>query len=266
MPDNTFNLEQLLTVVTTGKILQALVVIGCAFILSQLVHRILHQWADQSNASRMRLLRIIPLFRVIIWCSAIWIILFPILQPEPAMLTAIIGGTALATGLAIQDTLKNIIGGFTLLADRPFQLGDKIQLGEHYGEVLHIGLRSVQLQTNDDTRIIVPNAHITTDAISNANSGATDFQVVAELYLPHTADLRIAERIAWEAAVSSPYVYLEKAVSIRIEEIFDNRATTKVRIKAYVLDTRLETLFHSDVIKRTKRAFQDAGLYTAPLA
>lgn len=264
MLENTASLEQLLTAITTGKILQAVLVLLCAFLLSQVVYQVLNRWADQTSASRMRLLRFIPICRIVIWAIAIWLILFPILRPEPAMLAAIVGGTALATGLAIQDTLKNIIGGLTLLTDRPFQLGDKIQLGEHYGEVRHIGLRSVHLQTNDDTRIIVPNAHITTDAISNANSGATDFQVVAELYLPHTAELRIAERIAWEAAVSSPYVYLEKPVSIRIEEVLDNRAATKIRIKAYVLDTRLETLFHSDVIKRAKRAFQDANLYTSP--
>ncbi|MCB0314052.1 MAG: mechanosensitive ion channel, partial [Calditrichaeota bacterium] len=52
-----------------------------------------------------------------------------------------------AIGFAAQDILKNIFGGLMLLLDRPFQVGDKIEAGGHYGEVVQIGLRTVRIVT-----------------------------------------------------------------------------------------------------------------------
>lgn len=60
--------------------------------------------------------------------------------------------------------------------------------------------------------------------------------------------------------MTSPYVHLEKPVAVRISDEFRDRLLTKVRIKAYVLDTRLETLFHTDVTERAKRALIEHGL------
>src|SRR5262249_43491429 len=84
-----------------------------------------------------------------------------------AVLTGLgIGGLAFALGA--QDTLKNLFGSFTLIADRPFVVGESVKIGNHeVGVVEVVGLRSTRIRTADDTLLIVPNSSLTTAEITN---------------------------------------------------------------------------------------------------
>jgi MscS family membrane protein len=77
-----------------------------------------------------------------------------------------IGGLAFALGA--QDSLKNLFGSFTLIADRPFVVGESVKIGNHeVGVVEVVGLRSTRIRTADDTLLIVPNSNLTTTEITN---------------------------------------------------------------------------------------------------
>ena len=84
-----------------------------------------------------------------------------------AVLTGLgIGGVAFALGA--QDSLRNLFGSFTLLADRPFVVGETVQIGEQgLGVVERVGLRSTAIRTVEDTVIVVPNSNLTTMNITN---------------------------------------------------------------------------------------------------
>jgi MscS family membrane protein len=77
-----------------------------------------------------------------------------------------IGGLAFALGA--QDSLKNLFGSFTLIADRPFVVGESVKIGNHeVGVIEVVGLRSTRIRTADDTLLIVPNSSLTTADITN---------------------------------------------------------------------------------------------------
>ena len=76
-----------------------------------------------------------------------------------------IGGVAVA--LASQDTLKNLLGGATILADKPFQVGDWVIVGDIEGTVEQVGFRSTRVRTFADSLITVPNARMTDTAVNN---------------------------------------------------------------------------------------------------
>jgi MscS family membrane protein len=84
-----------------------------------------------------------------------------------AVLTGLgIGGVAFALGA--QDSLRNLFGSFTLLADRPFVVGETVQIGEGaLGVVERVGLRSTSIRTVDDTLMVAPNSNLTTMNITN---------------------------------------------------------------------------------------------------
>jgi len=84
-----------------------------------------------------------------------------------SLLTAL-GIGSLAIGLAAKDTLANMISGFTLMIDRPFRIGDRIQLASgQWGDVVDIGLRSTRMQTADNTLLIIPNSDLCNSTVVN---------------------------------------------------------------------------------------------------
>ena len=93
-----------------------------------------------------------------------------VLQNLDINITSLIAGLGLgglAVALAAQDTIKNLLGGATILADKPFQVGDWVIVGEIEGTVEQVGFRSTRIRTFADSLITVPNARMTDTAVNN---------------------------------------------------------------------------------------------------
>lgn len=76
-----------------------------------------------------------------------------------------IGGLAFA--IAAKDTIANFFGSAIILADRPFVQGDEVKIGDYFGTVTHVGIRSTRIRTLDDTEVVIPNGQISNDIIDN---------------------------------------------------------------------------------------------------
>ncbi len=76
-----------------------------------------------------------------------------------------IGGLALA--LAAQDAVKNIFGGIMIFVDKPFKLGDRIQINGFDGIVEMVGLRSTRVRTLDGRLVTMPNSKFNDNEITN---------------------------------------------------------------------------------------------------
>lgn len=86
---------------------------------------------------------------------------------------AVLGGAALAVGLALQGTLSNFASGVMLLIFRPFQVGDFIEAGGIAGSVKEIGIFSTTLNTPDNVRITIPNTSVYGQTIKNYSANDT---------------------------------------------------------------------------------------------
>ena len=154
-----------------------------AWLLIRWTSRALESMSGRSTRARFFIKWIEPILRIGIWFVAI-LICVNLLAPSRETFLAGIASLGIALGLGAQDLVKNLIGGLVVLGDRPYQLGDRVRIGDAYGEIDHIGLRSTKLTTPDDTRVTIPNAQILSDRVFNANSGVPDCQVVTDLFLP----------------------------------------------------------------------------------
>jgi MscS family membrane protein len=140
-------------------------------------------------------------------------------------------------------------------------VGDKIEVGETYGEVLDMSLRSTRIVTPDDSIITLPNGELMNQAISNANSGESNCQVVAEIYLPIDIDTEKVRNIALESAKTAKYVYLAKPVVVLFfNEIKHEKLCYRMRLKAYVLDIRYEFVFKSEMTEKVMRELLKEGI------
>lgn len=88
-----------------------------------------------------------------------------------SLITAL-GVSSIVIGLALQDTLGNLFSGITLLFERPFRLGDWINIGGTIGKVTEINWRAVHLRTRELELLIVPNTILAKEMFSNFNKPA----------------------------------------------------------------------------------------------
>jgi MscS family membrane protein len=84
-----------------------------------------------------------------------------------APLIASLGVGGLAIALAVRPTLENILGGFTLFADKPVRVGDFCLYGDKQGTVEEIGLRSTRIRSLERTVVTVPNAEFSQMQLEN---------------------------------------------------------------------------------------------------
>ncbi len=221
---------------------------------------VLDALAERNARRRLFYKRLAPIIRIVLWIFAAYLIVRVIFGISAQGIFAAAAAIGVAVGFAAQDLLKNLFGGLILVFDQPFQVGDKITVGDTYGEVVSIGLRSTRIVTADDNLVSVPNAQVVDQQVANANAGELNCQVVTDLYLPGWADEETAKRIAFQAAASSKYVFLNKPIVVLVSDVFKETFLTRVRVKAYVLDPRYEFLFQSDVTERARAGFRQAGL------
>ncbi len=246
------------------KIFWSLVILFLFHFLTRAVIWVLETLAERSVARRLTFKWLIPITRMALWALAIYLIILNVFRIDAQGILAASAALGLAVGVAAQDALKNVLGGLTVVFDQPFQVGDKISVGGTYGEVVSIGLRSTRIVTADDNLVSIPNAQVVGEQVANANAGQLNCQVVTRLHLPGQVEERLAKRIALEAALTSPYVYLEKPVGVLVADDFRTTFLTRITVRAYVLDPRFEFLFQSDVTERAREGFRAAGLTAGP--
>jgi len=116
---------------------------------------------------------LVPLLRKLLTFVILLFALIMILQRFGYNVTTLLAGVGiggLAFAFAAKEMLANMIGGATILADRPFKLKDVIRIENREGEVAEIGLRSTRIKTVEGTELIVPNAKMTDSIVENITS------------------------------------------------------------------------------------------------
>lgn len=159
------------------RLLSGLLFIANVAIICVLLYRILHEtllWYGerQHEAEGSIFLRqIAPTAEKIIMLffigGALMVVLKHFNYDILSLITAL-GVGSLAIGMAAKDTLAHVISGFTLMIDRPFRIGDRIQLtGGQIGDVQDIGLRSTKIKTLDNQLLIIPNSDLCNTMLTN---------------------------------------------------------------------------------------------------
>lgn len=243
---------------SVSKVVFSFLIIISTYIFLRILALILGVWAERNTKHRVTIKGIIPLARIICWTGSLTFILVAVFKPPMASVLAFSASIGVAVGFASQDLLKNIFGGIIIIFDKPFQIGDKVQIGKYYGEVVGIGLRSTRLVTSDDNLVSVPNLEVMNLSVANANAGAENCQVVTEIFLPLTCDINRVRHFATETAQVSKHIYLNKPIVVLFfQENIGHKVMLKVKVKAYVNDIRNEFVFKSEVTEVLTREFSD---------
>ena len=130
-----------------------------------------------------------------------------------------LGFGGIAVGLAAKDTVANFIGGLILILDRPFRIGDCVEIGNaQRGVVEHIGMRSTKIRTRDDILVTVPNSVIVNQQIFNESGLFPRLRVRVKLGVAYGSDLKAVESILLDAARQNALVMREPIPRVRFRE------------------------------------------------
>ncbi len=142
---------------------------------------------------------------------------------------AVIGGGALAVGLAFQGTLSNFAAGVMLLVFRPFKVEDVVTIAGETGKVFEIDLISTTLDTPDNRRIIVPNGSIFGSTIQNITHHDTR-RVDVAVGVEYPADMDRTRQVLTEAVQGIEGVLCEPEPVIYLAELADSSVNWAVRV------------------------------------
>ncbi|MDR9405547.1 MAG: mechanosensitive ion channel family protein [Halothece sp. Uz-M2-17] len=250
--------EDLFTEFTWGKLLVAVLTLLISYAILVSI-QFITTWISEQVPRRYRLLikQSVPFWKGFVLIITVSYLIHLFLNLSGQNLLALTGTIALTLGFAFKDYTTAIIAGIVALFEAPYRVGDRVKIGEEYGEVTDFGLRGIRIKTPDDNLITIPHSKILTEAISNSNSGQLEAQVVTDFYCDHDVDLEVVIDILYQAAYSSKYTQLKLPITVVIsEELWG----THFKLKSYPMDARDEFIYQTDLIRRSKQAFKVKGI------
>ncbi|MEZ4294326.1 MAG: mechanosensitive ion channel [Polyangiaceae bacterium] len=252
------DISQLAGLIRWSGVLVSVFVIAGAYVLLRFLDGGVARLTRRFVNRRLTLQQLHSVVRFVVFFATGGVVVALSLQLNQTVL-ALVGGTlAVAVGFALRDLVASVLAGITIMLDRPFQVGDRVQYAGEYGDITAIGLRSVRMQTLDDNTVTIPNNKVLTDVTSSGNYGALDMQVQIDFFIGVDQDIELAQQIVYEGLLTSNYAYLGKPAVVLVKQVMrQDFVCVYLRAKAYVLDTTYEKAFETDVTKRVLSAFRE---------
>lgn len=231
----------------------AAILIGAYIFYKILARPLLIQARKKWGEHQATLLRKLFLYGVFL-IAIIWILsIFGV--SVGALLTAL-GLFSVAVGFAAQTSLSNLISGIFLLFDRPFVIGDVVDIGGQVGIVLSIDLLSTKLRTFDNFFIRIPNATVLNSVVKNI----TKFEIRridVEVGIAYGEDIGKAKKALLDFLKSCPLVLAEPEPIVFTVSLGESSVNLKLRawIKRADYIKAVDTLTQG-----AKEALEKAGI------
>ena len=183
------------------------------------------------------------------------------------------GAFGVGIGFGLQSVVNNFVSGLILLFERPIHVGDTIQVGDLLGEVRRIGIRASTVRTKQGADIIVPNAQLITERVTNWTLSDRLRRIDLPVGLNYGADPRKAIQLLEEVARRQPNVlqhpaprclligYGDSSMNFQLRawtDQFDDWQLISSDLASAVYDAVIEAGFQFPFPQREVRLLRDA--------
>lgn len=245
-----------------------IIVLAVARLISRLIGAIFGWYMDEVSRKTQSNLTatIAPLtnkiISIVIFLTGVMIILEHFGVSIGSLLVSL-GVGSLAIALAAQDTLANMIAGFVIMIDRPYRVGDRIQLpsGE-IGDVTQIGLRSTHILNFDNNHVVVPNAEIIKSRLINYSYPHQAIRALVDVGVKYGTDIAKARKILLELANNHTDVMKDPAPEVFVIDF--GQSAVILRLNMRTDDFKKKWLVETSIREQIYKAFAEADI-TIPL-
>jgi small-conductance mechanosensitive channel len=227
------------------------------------------RWFTEQAAGKDRGQELAPVIKLLVIVGRVFLtvigsaVLLSNFGINVTVLAATLGIGGLALSLAARDIIADILAGVTILTDRPFRIGDRIEINaiDTWGDVTDIGLRTTRVRTRDNRMVIVPNSSIAKNEIINYTYPDPRYRIQTHVSVAYGTDVEFTRQVIIDAVRQLEQVLPDKPVDALYNEMGDSAMIFRVRwwIESYA-DTRRVT----DRVHTSLQAAFDAAAIELP--
>ena len=247
------------TMTLSGEILKTIVVIIIAFTFKKLVtDQVVDEMAGRARISRHEMTALKKILAIVVYFVAFAYLLTVWNLKEPLfVLLSGAGFAGIIIGFAAKDVFANFLGGFILLVDRPFRIGDIVEIAGVTGTVTDIKLRTTVIYSFDGEYVTIPNANVMTEVVRNRTAPDPNYRVKISIGIDYDSDVNKAVKIILDILKKNKNVLKEPAPQVYFrsfgESSLDLEALYWVDLSVVQL-LELKTQLHSDIFTALKKA------------
>ncbi len=138
------------------------------------------------------------------------------------LLIPIAGALGIGLGFGLQDIFNNFISGFIILLTRAVKIGDWITLGDNFGQIKSIGMRTSTLRTLDNIDIIIPNSQLISNQLINWSYSDNIVRIHIPVGVSYGSDVNLVKKTLLKVAKETPFVLDSPATDARFLEFGDS--------------------------------------------
>ena len=205
---------------------------------------------------------VIFLLRAAIWGGGLYLA-FSELGIELFGLLASLAVFSLIIGLAMQQTLGNIVNSFMLALDQPFEVGDRIEVEGFVGSVASVGILSTKILTHEENLVVIPNNSLVNSTVINHARGGGDgvgrrISLVQDIGVGYSEDIDHVKYTILKLMRECPFVLQKPEPRVLLIELGDYAKT--FRMYGWVEDYSDEFVARDWLLKNLDEKFNTEGI------
>ncbi len=209
------------------SIILAIVVLIIGLILSKLAVKLMSKGLSKTKLELTVVKFTTQIAKIVLYVLVITIVLSILGIPSTSIIT-VIGTAGVAIGLALQNSLSNVAGGFLLMITKPFKIGDYIVTNGVEGTVSQISILHTRLDSVTNQAIFVPNGLAVNATVIN-NSGNDTRRVDLSISISYKSDFEKAQKVITDVIKAHKLVDNALPIDVRINALGENAVILTVR-------------------------------------
>jgi potassium-dependent mechanosensitive channel len=172
--------------------------------------------------------------------------------------TVVLGALSVGIGLGMQNIVSNFVSGIILIFEKPFKIGDYVELADKKGRIRDIGIRSSRMITAQGSEVIIPNGDLLSNRLVNWTSSDVHLKTEFVLKVDKDTDLQLVQ-----ALMTREVGELDGAIKNRLPEIVVTTIggdSVELKVQVWISSIYAEVNLKSQLLQRLLRAFKEEGI------